>query len=132
MTRVSVRWLLLLAGLVGIVPFLMAGCSGGGGATQQQQPDTHVDALPGDRAEMKIALPDGTFPCGLGQVVWGHQIFDLKEYPTCKQVAPALTVYCLNDQAQWTNDAITIAETSADTVTIEAQREGICGLFPKK
>lgn len=131
MMRISPRQLVLLAGLIGIVSTGAVACSEPGGATQQQPSDTDVEALPGDRAEMKIGLPDGTLPCGLGQVEWGNQVFKLEQYPSCQQFVPAVTVYCLNDQAQWTNDAISVTDVSFGAISLDAQREGICGIFPK-
>jgi hypothetical protein len=67
-------------------------------------------------------------------VAWGQQVFTLADYPACQSAMPGIAVYCLNDQAQWTNDAITITSVSADntTLTLDSQREGICGLFPQK
>lgn len=131
MTRMSISRLLWVAVVMGAVSVIAAACSQPTSSTQQP-PDPDVEPLPADRAEMGIPLPDGTLPCGLGQVEWGQQIFDLKQYPACQALAPALTVYCLNDQAQWTSDAIAVTEVSADSITLEAQREGICGVFPSK
>jgi hypothetical protein len=133
MTTVSTRRLLWLAGLMVIVALLAAGCSEPPEGTNIQpasSPD--IEALPGDREEMKIQLPDGTLPCGLGQVEWGNQVFYLADYPSCQSLVPDVTVYCLGDQAQWTADAITISEITPETITLDAQREGICGIFPQK
>lgn len=130
MTKVSIGRLLWVATLIGIVSLTVSACSGTGGSTEQQQPNTDVEPLTGDRAEMQVALPNGTLPCGLGQVEWGNQVFKLEEYPSCQPFAPAVTVYCLNDQAEWTNDALTITEVSMGAITLDAQREGICGIFP--
>lgn len=130
MTRSAIGWILGLAGLIVAASLIKTGYSGLICGTPQ--PDSDVEALPDDRAEMQIALPDSTLPCGLGRVEWGHQIFELEEYPSCRQAIPAVTVYCLNDQAEWTADAITITEISTDAITLDAQREGICGIFPKQ
>lgn len=132
MTRVSTRRLLLSAALIVIASLIVAGCSESDGGTQQQPSDTNVEPLPGDRAEMSIALPDGTLPCGLGQVEWGTQVFKLEDYPSCQSAAPVVSVYCLDDQAQWTAEAITITDITMGAITIDAQREGICGIFPKQ
>lgn len=133
MTNVSTRRILWLAGLIGIVSLIVAGCGGASsGAQKQPTLSPYVQALPGDRAEMKVALPDGTLPCGLGQVNWGNQVFRMEDYPDCQPVAPNVTVYCLNDKAQWTADAVKITDTTMGAITLESQREGICGIFPKK
>lgn len=132
MTKVPSSRLLWVVVSIAIMSMIVAACGEPSGDTQQQPPDPYVEALAGDRAEMQIALPDGTLPCGLGQIEWGHQIFKLEEYPSCQSFVPAVTVYCLNDQAQWTNDAIDITEVSMGAITLEAQREGICGVFPKE
>jgi hypothetical protein len=131
MTTVSIRRLVWLAGLAGLVLLLVTAC-GQSTVSTQQPPNADVEALPGDRAEMQISLPDGTLPCGLGQVEWGQQVFKVEQFPACQSLVPDVTVYCLDDQAQWTADAITVTEVSMGTITLDAQREGICAIFAKK
>ncbi|MBN1428729.1 MAG: hypothetical protein JXB07_10110 [Anaerolineae bacterium] len=110
---------------------VIVGC-GSSNSNPEQKDDIYVEALPNNRAEMSVALPDGTLPCGLGQVEWGHQVFRAEDYPACQSAFPSVTVYCLDAQAQWTPDDIEITETTMGTIILEAQREGICGIFPQK
>jgi hypothetical protein len=133
MNKSQTSRLLGLVVLVIAVLLSTAGCSGSTGDADQQEVDIYVEALPNDNAEMTVPLPDGTLPCGLGQVEWGHQVFMLDSYPGCQSAFPSVTVYCLNDQAQWTNESIAVTEISVDTntVTLKSEREGICGIFPQ-
>lgn len=80
---------------------------------------------------MEIPRPDGTLPCGLAQIEWGYQIFRMDDFPACEPLMPNVTVYCLDDEAQWTGEALTIVNvvTASNTVTVDSQREGICGVF---
>lgn len=119
--------------LVVVASLSIAGCGGPSNEASQQEADIYVEALPNDSAEMAVPLPDGTLPCGLGQLEWGHQVFMMDSYPGCQSAFPAVTVYCLNDQAQWTQDSIEITDVSAETntITLKSEREGICGVFPK-
>lgn len=127
----NTRHLLGLIVLAVLISLSIVGCSGAGNDAGQQKADIYVEALPNDSAEMSVPLPDGTLPCGLGQVEWGHQVFRSEDYPSCQSAFPMVSVYCLDDQAQWTSEAIEITDTSMGAITLEAQREGICGIFPQ-
>jgi len=133
MNKFQTSRLLGLVMLAVVVPLSIAGCGGSAGGADQPEVDIYAEALPNDSAEMDVPLADGTLPCGLGQVEWGHQVFVLDSYPGCQSAFPSVTVYCLNGQAQWTNESIDITDISVDTntITLKSEREGICGIFPQ-
>jgi hypothetical protein len=129
----------VLAGILVLTALLVSACGGGSGddlagAAQEAQPTQNpfVEPLPADRAEMEVAAPDGELPCGIGNVKWGHQIFQLDDFPACGTYGTDLTVYCLDANAQWADENVAgvAASTQANTISFESTQEGICGLFP--
>jgi hypothetical protein len=42
-----------------------------------------------------------------------------------------VTVFCLTDQGQWTDDYITDVSVTTYEIIFETQREGLCGIFPQ-
>lgn len=113
---------------------LVLGLAACGGTPQEVEATANpfVLALPADRAEMEIAAPSGVLPCGLAEVDWGTRIFRLSDFPACESAAPALTVYCLDSTANWSQANALDVQVNADTntVTFNSQQTGLCGLFP--
>ncbi len=120
----------VLVGIAAIVIVMLAAC--GGGETAKVGDDPVVVPLPADRPEMAVEGPDGTLPCGLGEVQWGFRVFMLDDFPACKPYLPNLTVYCLGGDATWSDANLTNINASEtdETISFEVQQEGICGLFP--
>ncbi len=115
-----------------IVSLLFSACGSGGGEPPTPTYNPFVIPLPADRPEMEVETDDGTLPCGIAQVDWGFRVFVMNDYPACKEFFPDLTVYCLDAEAHWTDQAIENVRVSRrdNNVTFDSRQEGICGLFP--
>ena len=88
-----------------------------------------VDQLPTTLPEASVPSPDGTFTCGLFDVMTlGDKIVDLSLYPSC----PAdPTVYCMDDAGNWTGTNVHDLAISDDGILMfTSGQEGLCGLFP--
>ncbi len=94
--------------------------------------DLVVVPLPLDRPEMAVPSADGVLPCGIGNVEWGYHVFNINDFTQCDPFFPNLIVACLDANAQWSGENLTIVKyTEADeTITVDFQQAGLCALFP--
>ena len=127
----TTRTALMVAVLAAVV-ILLAACGGSVPPAAEPTASPFVAALPADRAEMAIAAPDGSLPCGIAEVDWGYRIFRLGDFPACQPLQPNLAVYCLDGSGAWSAANVLDLDISTDTSTVafNVQQAGICGLFP--
>jgi hypothetical protein len=96
------------------------------------KPDPSPYVFPlSEHPAMNQAGPGGAVPCGMFDVGgWGHRVADLKQFPAC--TPPDLTVYCLDEDGNWTQDDISgiVASAENNTVAFQSGQHGVCGIFP--
>ncbi len=122
-------YVIVLASLA-FVALLTTGC--GGKAEPTEEVNVFIAPLPADRAEMAIPAPNGSMPCGLGEVGWGYRVFRVEEFPACMPFFPNVEVFCLTADAQWSavNVSNVDISTETNTVAFDVRQDGVCALIP--
>jgi hypothetical protein len=101
-----------------------------GSSDDESGPSPYVFPL-SDHPAMNQPGPNGAVPCGMFDVGgWGHRVADLKQFPAC--TPPDLTVYCLDEDGNWTQGDLSgiVASVENNTVAFQSGQHGVCGIFP--